>query len=98
MVWNDHAAIPESLKTRRTPFRLALSHDDGTSWTRSLSLEDDPNGWYCYTALDFVCDRVLLGHCGGDRRNGGLNSTQITTFNVAWLYETLGTKKHETHE
>ena len=98
MVWNDHAAIPESLKTRRTPFSLALSHDDGTSWTRSLSLEDDPNGWYCYTALDFVDDRVLLGHCGGDRRNGGLNSTQITTFDVAWLYETLGTKKHETHE
>ncbi|XOV72910.1 MAG: sialidase family protein [Verrucomicrobiota bacterium] len=98
MVWNDHAAIPESLKTRRTPFSVALSHDDGKTWTKSMSLEDDPNGWYCYTALDFVADRVLLGHCAGGRRNGGLNSTQITSFDVAWLYETLGTKKHETHE
>jgi len=98
MLWNDHAGIPESLKTRRTPFNVALSHDDGKSWTKSLALEDDPNGWYCYTALDFVGDRVLLGHCAGDRRNGGLNSTQITSFDVAWLYETLRMKKHETHE
>ena len=98
MVWNDHAGIPESLKTRRTPFSVALSHDDGKTWTKSVSLEDDPNGWYCYTALDFLGDRVLLGHCAGDRRNGGLNSTQITSFDMAWLYETLGTKKHETHE
>ena len=98
MVWNDHADIPDSLKARRTPFSVALSHDDGKTWTKSYALEDDPNGWYCYTALDFVGERVLLGHCAGDRRNGGLNSTQMTSFDVAWLYQTLGVKKHETHE
>ena len=98
MVWNDHAGIPDSLKARRTPFSVALSHDDRKTWTPSLALEDDPNGWYCYTALEFVGDRVLLGHCAGDRRNGGLNSTQMTSFDLTWLYKSLGMKKHETHE
>ena len=98
MVWNDHTDISDSLKARRTPFSVALSHDDGKTWTRSVALEDDPNGWYCYTALDFVGERVLLGHCAGDRRDGGLNSTQMTSFDVAWLYETLGTKRYETTE
>lgn len=98
MVWNDHADISDSLKARRTPFSVALSHDDGKTWTKSYALEDDPNGWYCYTALDFVGQRVLLGHCAGDRRNGGLNSTQMTSFDVAWLYKTLGVKKYETNE
>ena len=95
MAWNDHTSIPESLKGRRTPFNVAVSHDEGNTWTKSLVLEDDPNGWYCYTAMDFVGDRVLLGHCAGDRRNGGLNSTQITSFDVTWLYDALGKNQHE---
>lgn len=98
MVWNDHSDIDNSLKGRRTPFSLALSQDDGKTWTKSLALEDDPNGWYCYTAMDFVGDRVLLGHCAGDRRNGGLNSAQITSFELAWLYAAFGWDKHETRE
>jgi sialidase-1 len=86
MVWNDHDEIPENLKGQRTPFNLALSHDEGKTWTKSRVLEDDPNGWYCYTAIDFIGDRVLLGHSAGDRRTGGLNSLQVTSFDTLWLY------------
>ncbi len=49
-------------------------------------MEDDPNGWYCYTAITVVEDRVLLGHFPGDCRNGKLSTTQTTTFDVDWLY------------
>ena len=75
------------MKGRRTPFHVAISRDEGRTWERVKVLEDDPNGWYCYTAMAFVGDHVLLGHCAGDRRTNGLGTTQITRFPVAWLYE-----------
>ena len=71
---------------KRTPFNTAVSKDDGQTWEHKRTLDDDPHGWYCYTAIEFVDDRVLLGHCAGDRRTGGLATTRITMFNVDWLY------------
>ena len=44
-------------------------------------------GWYAYTAITFLGDRVLLGHVAGDRNEGKLSTTQITSFDVKWLYE-----------
>lgn len=86
MAWNNHEGISEELKGKRTPFNVAVSRDDGRTWEHVKTLEDDPNGWYCYTAMEFVDDHVLLGHCAGDRRTGGLSTTQITRFPVDWLY------------
>jgi len=86
LVWNDHKGIPRSLRGKRTPFKVALSRDEGRTWHNVKTLEDDPGGWYCYTAVEFVGDRVLLAHCAGRRKTGGLNLTQITSFDVDWLY------------
>lgn len=88
LVWNNNGE-----DQRRTPFNVAISRDEGQTWENIKTLEDDPHGWYCYTAIMFVKDRVLLGHCAGDRRKGGLNTTQITSFNVKWLFDST-TKKH----
>jgi hypothetical protein len=50
-------------------------------------LQDNPHGWYCYTAMTFVDDHVLLAYCAGDRReNNGLAMTQATRIPVEWLY------------
>ncbi|MDC0325238.1 glycoside hydrolase [bacterium] len=92
LVWNNHADIPEALAGRRTPFSVALSKDEGLHWTRSVALENDPEGWYCYTAIEFMGDQVILGHSAGDRRTGGLNSLQMTRFKVSWLYDILNEK------
>ncbi len=81
LVWNNN---PDNQK--RTPFNVAISRDEGKTWNNLKTLEDDPHGWYCYTAIHFGGDYVLLGHCAGDRREGGLNTTQITRFPVDWLY------------
>lgn len=89
MVWNNHENVAEVYKGKRTPFHVAISRDEGQTWEKTKVLEDDPNGWYCYTAMEFVGDHVLLGHCAGDRRKGGLNTTQITRFPLDWLYERL---------
>jgi len=86
MAWNDHTGIDEARRRKRTPFNLAVSRDEGDTWGNAKTVDDDPNGWYCYTAMDFVGDRVLLGHCAGDARTGGLNLTQITLIDLDWLY------------
>ena len=88
LVWNDHRSVGPELKGKRTPFSAAVSKDDGKTWVNAKVLEDAPKGWYCYTAIEFVGDHVLLGHCAGtqDRGRSGLDTTQITRFPVEWLY------------
>lgn len=87
LAWNDHRDIPLELKGKRTPYAVAISRDDGKTWVSAKTLEDHPDGWYCYTAIHFVDDHVLLGHSAGNRsRGGGLSTIQITRFAVDWLY------------
>lgn len=86
LVWNDHARIDPARKGKRTPFTVAVSRDEGATWEKVKTLEDDPDGWYCYTAIAFVGNRVVLGHCAGDSKVGRLNRTQITLFDLDWLY------------
>lgn len=86
LVWNDHRQIDEARKGKRTPLTVAISKDEGKTWEKVKTLEDDPDGWYCYTAIAFVGDQVLLGHCAGDKAVGRLNRTQITRFDLDWLY------------
>jgi Neuraminidase (sialidase) len=86
LVWNDHDGIPPELRGKRTPLTVAVSADEGRTWQHKRVLFDNPHGWYCYTAIEFVGNRVLLGHCAGDRRqNNGLAETHVTRFPVAWL-------------
>lgn len=78
LVWNDHESVPAALKDKRTPFTLALSRDGGATWQHKVNLENDPLGWYCYTAIDFTESHALLGYCAGDTRvMSGLALTRI---------------------
>jgi Neuraminidase (sialidase) len=87
LVWNDHEGVDAAHKGKRTPFRVAISKDEGQTWVNKKTLDDDPDGWFCYTAIEFVQERVLLAHCAGDAKVGRLNRTRFTTFDVAWLYK-----------
>ena len=87
-VWNDHAKIAPALRGKRTPLSLAISKDEGETWQPSITLFDNPNGWYCYTAIEFTGDAILLGHCAGDRcKNNGLAKSQITRLDLNALGE-----------
>lgn len=87
LVWNDHAHSDPALKNKRTPLTVAISKDDGKTWENRKTLYSDSDGTYCYAAIDFVGDRVLLGHCAGQHRGAaGLARTVITMFDVNWLY------------
>ncbi|MEE9432298.1 MAG: exo-alpha-sialidase [Melioribacteraceae bacterium] len=86
LIWNNnYEAVRDGGK--RTPYNLAISKDDGISWEKIKTIESNPNGWYCYTAIEFVGDNILLGHCAGDRsKNVGLATTHITKLSMDWVY------------
>ena len=87
LVWNN-SGVDENGRGKRTPFNVAISKDDGKTWIKTKTLEDDPDGWYCYTAIGFVGDDVLLGHCAGNRKShNGLETTQITRLSLNWIYD-----------
>ena len=87
MVWNDHSGESAKFGQKRTPLTTAVSRDEGLTWENTKVIEDDPDGWYCYTSALFVDERVILSYCAGNRDIGGLNLCQITNIDVDWLYD-----------
>jgi Neuraminidase (sialidase) len=87
VVWNDHSDVDEAHRGKRTPLRVAISRDEGRTWEKTKTIEDDPDGWYCYTAIHFADDRVVLAYCAGDSTIGRLSRTRMTGFEIAWLYK-----------
>ena len=92
-LWNDHGARPE-MKTHRptehvwangwrSPLAAALSSDDGRTWHGVKMVEDDPNGWFCYTAIQPLDDgTVLLGYCAYDM----LAHARLVKIPLDWFY------------
>ncbi len=54
----------------RSPLVAAISKDDGNTWEDYKIIEDEPNYGYCYTAIHFLDDSVLLGYCAGGPEDG----------------------------
>ena len=79
-VWNDHSGVHPYAAGRRTPLCLAISKDEGRTWSPSQIIEGDPDGWYCYTAITFLQDQMLLAYCAGDKKVGGLNRLKVLTI------------------
>lgn len=88
MVWNNNDGSNPDLKGKRTPFNLAVSKDEGRTWELTKTIEAHPDGWYCYTAIEFTENDLLLGHCAGNRPQGtGLAITNITRISLASIYQ-----------
>lgn len=84
LVWNNgDDPLATAMPTGRHPFTAAISRDEGATWQHVRNLGTDPQGWYCYTAIEFVDNHVLLAHC----EYPGLNSLQITRLPIDWLYQ-----------
>lgn len=87
LVWNNHRDIAPELAGKRTPFSTAISRDDGLTWEHVKNIEERPDGWYCYTAIEMVEDAVLLGLCAGDATAGRLNRSEVFRVSIDYLYE-----------
>ncbi len=68
-VWNPIPAYQtrglNSYNFARTPLVAAVSSDNGTHWSEPVIIEDAPGG-YCYTAIHFEGEHVLLAYCAGN--------------------------------
>lgn len=84
-IYNDHSGKFPFEKGKRTPLVSALSDDGGATWQSHKAIETDPGGWYCYCAIHFVGDHVLLGYCAGDKIVGGLNRLRIRRVPIGWF-------------
>jgi len=85
-IYNDHSGDFPFVAGKRTPLVAGISSDDGKTWTKRKVLESDPEGWYCYTAIHFVDDAVLLAYCAGNKKvGGGLSRTRIRRVGLDWL-------------
>ena len=88
LVWNNNGDVSTKTQGERTPFNVAVSRDDGATWENVKTLENDPDGWYCYTAIHFAGEHVVLPHCADNLKTGkALATTQVTRLPVKWLYE-----------
>ena len=62
----------------RTPLILKTSTDGCKTFKGDMVLEDDPESGYCYTAMYFTEDALLLAYCAGGPDDGGcLNRLRI---------------------
>ena len=88
VIWNDHHDKPLNYRTsrppKRTPLSVALSRDGGRSWSKGKTIETDPESGFCYTATEWVGDRLLLAYCA-HRSRWGLQTTQIISIPLSEL-------------
>jgi sialidase-1 len=85
LVWNNNRG--EDHITSRTHYNTAISSDEGKTWKHVQTVADKTSGLYCYYAIEFVDDEVLLGHIAEwDSDRTGI-SAQITRVGLNWLYE-----------
>ena len=83
LVWNNNGETQ-----KRTPYNLAVSRDEGKSWDFVKTIEDDPDGWYCYTAVYFVDKSVLLSYCAGSQsKKTHLSVSNIRKISLNWIYK-----------
>jgi Neuraminidase (sialidase) len=89
LVWNNNDGSNPEIAGNRTPFTVAVSKNEGKSWEKLKNLHNDPDGWYCYTAIHFINEKkILLGYCAGNRPAGtGLSISNITRFGKEWIYQ-----------
>jgi len=80
----------------RTPLVAALSKDEGKTWQKRLVLEDDPEGWFCYTSILFEGEKVILSYSAEKQRNQPLSvwgNMRVTVFDLKDIYEKVVEKK-----
>ena len=70
-VWNDQNPrynLPEAQEVsswKRTPLVVAVSRDEARSWEGHTLIETDPTHGFCYPAIHFLADGILLAYCCG---------------------------------
>ena len=88
LVWNENYDYAHSMSGDQTPLDVAISTDEGKTWQNKKTIEDDPDGWFCYPAIEFTNDKIILAYSAGTRKENSkkLATEQITRVDLKWLY------------
>ncbi len=89
-VFNDYSGqfplvLSPQTYSGRSPLVTATSSDGGRTWRTRKLLEDDPQRDYCYTAIHFADDAVLLAYMANSRTAGKPSLLCIRRIRLAWL-------------
>jgi hypothetical protein len=90
-VYNDHSGkFPfHTDETRpysgRSPLVAAISHDGGRTWPARKVLEDELDCDYCYAAIHFEGDSVVLAYSCYDHRPGRPAQLRLRRLARSWL-------------
>ncbi|SFH52819.1 BNR repeat-like domain-containing protein [Lachnospiraceae bacterium NLAE-zl-G231] len=72
----------------RTPLVIAASRDNGKTFTEPVSFEEEPDHGYCYCAMHFTKEALLLAYCAGGPEDGiCLARTRIRRIPLSQLEE-----------
>jgi hypothetical protein len=85
LVWNNNGEKgPGYFKGKRNPFTVAVSKDEGKTWQNIKNIEDDPDRAFCYGAIHFTSDHVLIAY--GVWTNVYVNE-YISRLSYNWIYK-----------
>lgn len=88
MIWNNNDGSIPALRNHRTPLSIALSTDNGKTWQNKRNIENDPGGWYCYTAIHFRQKHILLAYLSDSpSEKTRLTTTRISRIKIKRLYK-----------
>ena len=87
VIYNDHSGrVPApTTPTQRAPLVAAFSTDGAKTWVAPQVIEDDLTGWFCYTAIHYTDDSVLLAYVAGNAQLGRLSRLRIRRVPFAAL-------------
>lgn len=85
-VWNDHSGRfkvrkPTPISWARTPLVSAISKNEGKTWGHFKLLEKAPDHGFCYPAIHFTDEAVLLSYNAG----GASSRDCLDTQRVRWI-------------
>ncbi|MBM1105584.1 exo-alpha-sialidase [Aurantibacter crassamenti] len=84
-VWNNNLSTNKEIAKQRIPLTIAISKDEGISWQHIKNIDSNPEGWFCYTAMHFIDNSVMLGYCAGTK-SAHLTESHLTKIDLNWVY------------
>ncbi len=85
-VYNDHSGRFPYTPKRRNPLVAAISRDNGKTWENHTVIEPSTDGHYCYTAIHFAGDAVLLAYYAGRHSIGDRGALHIFRMKLSDIY------------
>jgi sialidase-1 len=89
-VFNDHSGqVPfvtsAGTYSGRNPQTVSTSSDGGVTWVPRKVIENDPERDYCYTAIHYAGDAVLLAYMSNSRNPAKPFTLTIRRLSLPWL-------------